>query len=387
MDLNAFKLLEGVPLFRGKAEELQIFITRIDEVRENVNQTLLRIFDIRIRYKIVSEANFVMINNGSPTNWDDIKKILRENFKVNDNYVTYNHEYQNKEDTNLGNRIDLVKTIPNKFEKSIGKEFDRLSEMDRREIVTPTEYTINCSSDVSASIPSASMNMEDYEVSFNISDDVRSTLDRNLEIFDKSELLEGTTECRKIITLDRMDLIDKNERILDSFGKISMNLSEEIVDMEVNGVNGNIVEGSENMDKFMTKRSVDGNRELGNEYFAMGNREIMTIIQDITNLRKDNRVIRSYIMQRKHMENMELRMVIYRILNWSIFLGTFGNLYEMENCNCKMKHFSIVSFFYRVFRKRKIRIIIFHFFSRLRNNFLFFSNSPIFLIHNLFRIN
>lgn len=67
MDLNAFKLLEGVPLFRGKAEELQIFITRIDEVRENVNQTLLRIFDIRIRYKIVSEANFVMINNGSPT--------------------------------------------------------------------------------------------------------------------------------------------------------------------------------------------------------------------------------------------------------------------------------------------------------------------------------
>lgn len=281
----------------------------------------------------------------------------------------------------------MVKTIPNKFEKSIGKEFDRLSEMDRREIVTPTEYTINCSSDVSASIPSASMNMEDYEVSFNISDDVRSTLDRNLEIFDKSELLEGTTECRKIITLDRMDLIDKNERILDSFGKISMNLSEEIVDMEVNGVNGNIVEGSENMDKFMTKRSVDGNRELGNEYFAMGNREIMTIIQDITNLRKDNRVIRSYIMQRKHMENMELRMVIYRILNWSIFLGTFGNLYKMENCNCKMKHFSIVSFFYRVFRKRKIRIIIFHFFSRLRNNFLFFSNSPIFLIHNLFRIN
>lgn len=86
---NIFDLLASVPEYKGKPEELNIFIQPIDEIRSHAMETHKTLFDLRIRTTIVGRANIAMINNRSPINWEDIKIVLRanllENYRVNQN--------------------------------------------------------------------------------------------------------------------------------------------------------------------------------------------------------------------------------------------------------------------------------------------------------------
>lgn len=84
MEVNAFQLLAGVPEFDGRAEELQMFTTHVDEIRKHVHTEQLTLFDLRVRNKIVARANVTLINNNNPLKWDEIKVILRINFNISD---------------------------------------------------------------------------------------------------------------------------------------------------------------------------------------------------------------------------------------------------------------------------------------------------------------
>lgn len=82
MDLSAFDLLVGVPEFDGKAEELEMFTKNVDEIRKLVHESLLTLFDLRVRSKIIAKANITLINNNNPTRWEEVKLLLRINFNV-----------------------------------------------------------------------------------------------------------------------------------------------------------------------------------------------------------------------------------------------------------------------------------------------------------------
>lgn len=82
--LSVFDFLKSVPNFDGKAEELPLFIKSIEEIRQYVEGTCLTLFDLKIIHKIVNKANIAPINNNSPTNWDEIKSILKANFCINE---------------------------------------------------------------------------------------------------------------------------------------------------------------------------------------------------------------------------------------------------------------------------------------------------------------
>lgn len=114
MDLSAFERLKSVPKFDGKAGELSMFILRVNEIRKHVAETFLTIFDISIRHRIVKEANFTLINNGSPTNWEIVRKILKENFKVHGSYSNDDSndfvEYLDNMDEGLGKGINYVES-------------------------------------------------------------------------------------------------------------------------------------------------------------------------------------------------------------------------------------------------------------------------------------
>lgn len=81
---NIFDLLASVPEFNGKPEELNIFVQHIDEVRRYAEEAQTKLFDLRIRTKIVGRANIAMINNNSPMNWEEMKIILKANFNISE---------------------------------------------------------------------------------------------------------------------------------------------------------------------------------------------------------------------------------------------------------------------------------------------------------------
>ena len=85
MAFNAFDLLEGVPGFDGRAEDLEMFTKHVVDIRKFVDVSLLVLFNLRVRNKIVSRANIVLINNNNPTKWADIKVLLRINFNISEN--------------------------------------------------------------------------------------------------------------------------------------------------------------------------------------------------------------------------------------------------------------------------------------------------------------
>ena len=84
MTFNAFDLLEGVPEFDGKTEDLQMFTKHVEEIRKFVDPSFLLLFDLRVRNKIVSKANIALINNNNPSKWDEIKVLLRIYFNISE---------------------------------------------------------------------------------------------------------------------------------------------------------------------------------------------------------------------------------------------------------------------------------------------------------------
>lgn len=79
---NIFDFLKRIPGFDGKPEELPLFIQSIEELRQYVEDPIITLFDLQIRHKILNEANIALINNNSPTNWEEIKKVLKSNFSI-----------------------------------------------------------------------------------------------------------------------------------------------------------------------------------------------------------------------------------------------------------------------------------------------------------------
>ena len=61
-----------------------MFTKHVEEIRKFVDPTLLVLFDLRVRHKIVSKVNIALINNNNPTKWDEIKILLRINFNVSE---------------------------------------------------------------------------------------------------------------------------------------------------------------------------------------------------------------------------------------------------------------------------------------------------------------
>ncbi|CAD7001582.1 unnamed protein product [Ceratitis capitata] len=88
---TTFDLLADVPEFNGKAEELDLFILHIDglrKIRTTTGPSFLKLFDLRIRNKIICKANISLINNGNPLEWETIKIILETNFGIYENIET-----------------------------------------------------------------------------------------------------------------------------------------------------------------------------------------------------------------------------------------------------------------------------------------------------------
>lgn len=81
---NVFDFLKSVPEFDGKAEDLSLFIKYIEEVRQYADTQQLVLFDLKIRHKIVGNANIALINNNNPTRWEEIKYILKTNFCISE---------------------------------------------------------------------------------------------------------------------------------------------------------------------------------------------------------------------------------------------------------------------------------------------------------------
>lgn len=79
---NVFDFLKSVPEFDGKTEDLPLFITYIEEVRQYAEGPQLVLFDLKIRHKIVGKANIALINNNNPMKWEEIKSVLQTNFTI-----------------------------------------------------------------------------------------------------------------------------------------------------------------------------------------------------------------------------------------------------------------------------------------------------------------
>lgn len=59
IEIDPFQLIEDVPDFDGKAEELEIFMKIVEEIRKHVNADRLKLFDLTVRNKCV-RANIIL---------------------------------------------------------------------------------------------------------------------------------------------------------------------------------------------------------------------------------------------------------------------------------------------------------------------------------------
>ncbi|XP_065356288.1 putative uncharacterized protein DDB_G0283431 [Calliphora vicina] len=83
MAFNAFDLLEGVPEFDGRTEDLEMFTKHVEEIRKFVDASLLVLFDLRNNNRFISnnDNNFRQGNN-NPINFSNQYRT----FNCNDNF-------------------------------------------------------------------------------------------------------------------------------------------------------------------------------------------------------------------------------------------------------------------------------------------------------------
>lgn len=262
MPLKSFKLLEDVPKFSGVADKLEMFIKRVDEIREHVDEKFIALFDIRVRYRIDDAANITLINNNNVTNWEEVKIILRENFKVykrfeDGRYNLHGHNFQ-KDRSNFS---DLNECRYN-------GQYKDLEPTGIEKFATPTENTLNCSGKVSSIGYLGYNNISDFGKNFDSNHDLE-----RLDVIDKD--VEMGTDNRKIIS-ENLDIIRENFDN-DTIGKIKNTKvlkgnCEKIINDNIKIITDNI-----NLD--IEKVNFDGNRNLG--------KGIADLDERVTNERED----------------------------------------------------------------------------------------------------
>ena len=84
MAFNAFDFLQGVPEFDGRTEDLVMFTKHVEEIRKFVDPSLLLLFDLMVRNKILSKANIALINNNNPSKWNETKVLLKIYFNISE---------------------------------------------------------------------------------------------------------------------------------------------------------------------------------------------------------------------------------------------------------------------------------------------------------------
>lgn len=109
---NIFDLLKSVPDFDGKEEDLTLFIEYIVDVRQHAEASYLRLFDLRIRHKIVGKANISLINNNNPTDWNNIKAVLKSNFCITESIESIVNKIKTSEmRTTIEEFYEYLKTL------------------------------------------------------------------------------------------------------------------------------------------------------------------------------------------------------------------------------------------------------------------------------------
>lgn len=115
-EYNIFEFLKSVPEFDGRAEDLTLFIQYIEEVRQHAVGAQLTLFDLRIRHKIVGKANVALINNNNPTQWGDIKHVLKTNFTITDSIESLVNKIKTAElRTTIDNFFEYIMTLLTKL--------------------------------------------------------------------------------------------------------------------------------------------------------------------------------------------------------------------------------------------------------------------------------
>lgn len=296
-----------------------MFIINVDRIRKHVDTKFLALFDIRIRYRIVNDANITLINNGNPTDWEEVKVILKENFKIYNRVYDWNYNLYGQDYENLrGSRGRFANSV--QYQNILDRNSNNfnwtgLDSIRMDPIVTPTEYTLNCSSDVSTSgnlghifrkRDDMSMNdgyMETLNNCGNVEKDTINEVDsrngkivngnvnlnievefKDTEILDDCEnmglifngetvgtVLEMVDENMKVVTGDEiisdehLDIMDVNtDEYMDRKinGNIKnldvMNVNDGILDGNFRMVNGNLIQGITDMGVFEARnRSVE----------------------------------------------------------------------------------------------------------------------------------
>lgn len=103
-----------------------MFIKNVEAVRQHVEATYIELFDLRIRNKIVDQANISLINN-NPIKWEDVKVILRINFNISESIENIISKIKTAElRTSVNQFYDYMETLKTKL--NLKTSLDRKNE-------------------------------------------------------------------------------------------------------------------------------------------------------------------------------------------------------------------------------------------------------------------
>lgn len=110
--MNMLDVVNSIGSYTGLPEELDLFIKQVDYVYnyiQDLDEMSKGFLELKIRQKIKDRANLILINNNNPTQWEEIKSILKENCSVNESIE------------NLINKIKLAT-----FKNSVEQLYDHI---------------------------------------------------------------------------------------------------------------------------------------------------------------------------------------------------------------------------------------------------------------------
>lgn len=194
--MDLFNQLSGVPAFDGGVEELQMFIANVEAIRQHVAEKFINLFDIRIRYRIISEADKVLKSSGSAFKWNDIKGILLLNYDY--------EKFEEFKRINLIRKNEMLQDSENvKFNDfKCGQISDNIGNFERKE-KDCSEHSENINS-----------------INNNVEDNLKEPIKMYTDVFKNcDDNLKSTLIIENVNFNNRTEIQSVDEKYINSFNK------------------------------------------------------------------------------------------------------------------------------------------------------------------------
>lgn len=121
-NLNEFNC--NIPEFRGKSEEVDVFIRRCDELQSDLNENGRRTFFRKLVYKLSGDA-FELFENRQFGNWTEFRNVLQAKYKGKTSLINLYSELKvmrQNQNESVENYADRIKMLLNRMKKTVIEE-------------------------------------------------------------------------------------------------------------------------------------------------------------------------------------------------------------------------------------------------------------------------